>query len=69
MFEVTETTTVVIEPGGPGGDRDLGRAGEVTVVASEKTRRVVLDREAADYVVEGITIEPIPAPFQEELCE
>ena len=65
MLEVTETTTVVIEPVGP----DRGRAGEVIVVASETTRRVVLDREAADYAVEGITIEPIPVPFQEELCE
>jgi hypothetical protein len=69
MLEITETTTVVIEPLGPGGDRDLGPAGEVTVVVTEKTRRVVLDRETANFAVAGITVEPMPISFQEESCE
>jgi hypothetical protein len=66
MLEITETTTVVIETVGPGRDRDLGRESEVTVVGSEKTRRVALDRATTTFAVEGITIEPIPGPFQEE---
>ena len=66
MLEITETTTVVIETVGPGRDHDLGRPGEVTVVVSEKTRRVVLDRETANFAVAGITIEPMPISFQEE---
>ncbi len=66
MLEITETTTVVIETVGPGRDRDLGRAGEVTVVVSEKTRRAAPDRGTAHVAVEDITGEPTPGPFQEE---
>ena len=66
MLEIIETTTVVIETVRPGSDRDAGRAGEVTVVVNEKTRRVALDCGAAHVAVEGIPIEPTPGPFQEE---
>ena len=65
MLEITETTTVVIETVGPGRDRDMDGAGEVTVVR-EKTRRVALDCGTAHVAIQGIAIGPIPGPFQEE---
>ncbi len=66
MLEIPETTTVVSETVGSGRDRDMGGADEVTVVVNEKARRVALDRGTAHVAVEGIPIEPIPGPFQEE---
>ena len=57
---------MVIETVGPGRDRDMGGAGEVTFIVSEKSRRVALDLGTVHVAVEGITIEPIPGLFQEE---